>query len=155
MLRIPISAEDLSTIHRDRFYHPHPHIMIRMHILSLHHAGENATRIAELLGSNRKTTQACLKAYRDGGLTAIYEYEKHKRTSDLESYSESIESEFAKHPPQSINEASARIEKLTGVKRSLTQVRTFLKKRLQVFEDGQYSVQSRSCRSKRVFRKHD
>jgi len=130
MLRVPISPEDLSTIQYERFYHPQPHIMKRMHILALHHEGENATRIAELLGFDRKTTQACLKSYRDGGLTAVYEYEQYKRKSELDAYSELIEKEFEKHPPQSINEASDRIETLTGgIKRSLTQVRTFLKKK--------------------------
>ena len=42
MLRITILAEDFSTIHHDRFYHPQPHIMMRMHTLALHHKGESA-----------------------------------------------------------------------------------------------------------------
>jgi transposase len=129
MLRVSISPEDLATIHHDRFYHPQPHIMMRMHALALHHAGENATRIAVLLNRNRKTIQACLKTYRDGGLQAVYQYEKHKHECELNTHSELIESELAKHPPQSINEAGATIEKLTGIKRSPTQVRQFLKKR--------------------------
>jgi transposase len=103
--------------------------MVRMHILALHHAGENATRIAEILDLNRKTTQACLNAYREGGLSAVYEYEKHKRESELDAHSELLEKEFEQHPPQSIIEASDRIEKLTGIKRSPTQVRAFLKKK--------------------------
>jgi hypothetical protein len=61
MLRVSISPEDLSTIHHDRFYHPQPYIMMRMHILALHHAGENAARIAVLLNRNRKTTQPASK----------------------------------------------------------------------------------------------
>jgi transposase len=128
MLRVSISPADLSTIHHDRFYHPQPYIMIRMHILALHHAGENAARIAVLLNRNRKTTQACLKAYRDGGLQAVYQYKKHKKECELDAHSELIEKELEQHPPQSINEAGARIEKLTGIKRSPTQVRAYLKK---------------------------
>ena len=129
MLRVSISPDDLATIHHDRFYHPQPHIMMRMHALALHHAGENATRIAVLLNRNRKTIQTCLKSYRDGGLQAVYQYKKHKHECELNTHSELIESELAKHPPQSINEAGAIIEKLTGIKRSPTQVRAFLKKR--------------------------
>jgi predicted transcriptional regulator len=130
MLRVPISSDDLLTIQRARFYHPQPHIMVRMHTLALHHEGETATRIAELLGRNRKTTQACLKAYRDGGLAAVYEYEKHKRECELDAHTELIEKEFETLPPQSINEAGATIEKLTTIKRSPTQIRAFLKKRV-------------------------
>jgi transposase len=129
MLRVSISPEDLSTIHHDRFYHPQPYIMMRMHILALHHAGENAVRIAVLLNRNRKTTQACLKAYRDGGLQAVYQYEKHKKECELDAHSELIEKELEQHPPQSINEAGTTIERLTGIKRSPTQIRVFLKKK--------------------------
>ena len=38
-----------------------------------------------------------------------------------------IDKEFESKPPKSVNEAQERIEKLTGIKRSPTQVRLFLK----------------------------
>ena len=129
MLRIPILAEDIPTIQHDRFYHPQPHIMMRMHTLALHHQGESVPRIAQLLDRDPKTIRACLKKYRDGGLKAVYEYEKHKKESTLEPHGELIEKELEKRPPQSAKEAGAIIEQLTGIKRSPTQVRDFLKKR--------------------------
>jgi len=129
MLRIPILAEDIPTIQHDRFYHPQPHIMMRMHTLALHHQGESASRIAQLLDRDPRTIRDCLKKYRDGGLKAVYEYEKHKNESELESHGELIEKELEKRPPQSAKEAGAIIEQLTGIKRSPTQVREFLKKR--------------------------
>jgi len=129
MLRVSICSEDLATIHHDRFYHPQPYIMMRMHTLALHHAGESAARIAVLLNRNPKTIRACLTTYQDGGLQAVYQYEKHKHESDLDAHAPLIEEELTKHPPQSANEAGAIIEKLTGIKRSLTQIRVFLKKR--------------------------
>jgi transposase len=129
MLRVSICPEDLVSIHHDRFYHPQPYIMIRMHTLALHHAGESAARIAILLDRNPKTIRACLKAYQDGGLQAVYRYEKHKHESKLDAHATLIEEELTKHPPQSANEASTRIETLTGIKRSLTQIRAFLKKK--------------------------
>jgi transposase len=129
MLQVSILPEDISTIQRDRFYHPQPHIMMRMHALALHHKGESAPRIAQLLDRDPKTIRDCLKKYRDGGLTAIYEYEKHKNESDLEPHGELIEKELEKRPPQSAKEAGAIIEQLTGIKRSPTQIREFLKKR--------------------------
>jgi transposase len=129
MLQVSISSEDLATILYNRFYHPQPYIMMRMHTLALHHAGESAARIAQLLHRNPKTIRVCLKAYQDGGLPAVYQYEKHKHECELNAHADSIEKELDNHPPQSANEASARIEKLTGIKRSLTQIRVFLKKR--------------------------
>lgn len=129
MLRVSILEEDVPTIQRDRFYHPQPHIMIRMHVLALHHKGEFAPRIAQLLDSDPKTIRDCLKKYRDGGLKAVYEYSKHKKESELEPHGELIEKELAKKPPQSAKEAGAMIKQLTGIKRCPTQVRAFLKKR--------------------------
>jgi transposase len=129
MIRVTISAEDLSSIQHDRYYHPQPHIMMRMHALALHHAGESANRIGELLGRDRRTICTCLKTYRDGGLQAVYQYDKHKHECELEAYSVLIEQELAKHPPHSLNEASATIERLTGIKRSPSQIHAFLKKK--------------------------
>jgi transposase len=129
MLRVPISSADIPAIQHDRFYHPQPHIMMRMHTLALHHQGESATRIAELLGRDPRTIRTCLKTYQSGGLQAVYEYKKHKRESDLEAHSELIEKELAERPPQSAQEAGSIIEALTGIKRSPTQIRKFLKKK--------------------------
>ena len=129
MLRVSITPEDVAAIQHDRFYHPQPYIMMRMHTLALHHAGESAARIAQLLNRNPKTIRACLKAYQEGGLPAVYRYEKHKHESKLDAHASLIEEELEKHPPQSSIEAGALIEKLTGIKRSPTQIRAFLKKR--------------------------
>jgi transposase len=129
MLRVSISLADLATIQHDRFYHPHPHIMMRMHTLSLHHAGESAARIAQLLDRNPKTIRACLKAYQEGGLQAVYQYEKHKHECALNAHTAQIEEALEKRPPQNANEAGAIIERLTGIKRSPTQIRAFLKKK--------------------------
>jgi len=140
MLRITISPDDIATIQRDRYYHPQPHIMMRMHALALHHEGESATRIAQLLNRDSRTIRDCLKKYAEGGLNAVYEYEKHKRECELDAYGDLIEKELEKRPPQSTNEAGAIIEELTGIKRSPTQIREFLKKKNQVLEDGKHSL---------------
>lgn len=129
MLQVMISTNDIAIIQRDRYYHPQPHIMMRMHALALHHQGESATRIAQLLGRDPRTIRDCLKKYRDGGLQAVYEYEKHKHECELSAYGGLIENELEKRPPQSAKEAGAVIEELTGIKRSPTQIREFLKKR--------------------------
>ena len=47
--------------------------------------------------------------------------------SELEQHTETIEAYFRKHPPATMKEAMSKIEELTGIKRSETQVRKFLK----------------------------
>ena len=73
MLLVKILPEDLPTIRHERFYHPQPLVMIRMHVLALYHAGESIARIAELLDRSPKNIRDYLKMYRDGGLPAIFQ----------------------------------------------------------------------------------
>lgn len=155
MIKVQILDEDVSAIMHDRFYHPQPYIMMRMHVLALHHKGESAQSIARLLDRDPRTVRTCLKTYRDCGLKAVYAYEKHKKECKLDGFSELIEKELEKRPPQSAIEAGNVIEKLTGIKRSPTQIRAFLKKGNPMFENGQHAVQSRSDRAKEISRKHD
>jgi transposase len=49
-------------------------------------------------------------------------------SSELERHHQTLEEYFTLHPPASIPEAVKRIEELTGLKRSPTQVGIFLKK---------------------------
>jgi transposase len=60
----------------------------------------------------------------------------YQPTSDLEAHREHISSEFKAIPPRTINEAVERVAELTGIRRSPTQLRRFLKglglKRLKV-----------------------
>ena len=51
----------------------------------------------------------------------------YRPKSELESQRETLKKYFEKNPPATINEAVYRIEELTGIKRSPTQVRKFLK----------------------------
>ena len=44
----------------------------------------------------------------------------------MEEYRSSLEKHFLKHPPATVKQARDEIEKLTGIKRSETQVRRFL-----------------------------
>ena len=48
--------------------------------------------------------------------------------SALQEHYPSLEAYFRAHPPATITEAQGKIEALTGIKRSETQVREFLKK---------------------------
>ena len=48
--------------------------------------------------------------------------------SDLEDHRASLEAYFREHPPASVKEAMAKIEELTGIKRSPDRVRAFLKR---------------------------
>jgi uncharacterized protein YneF (UPF0154 family) len=60
----------------------------------------------------------------------LQEINYYKREGELVKHIVSLESHFRDHPPASIKEAQQEIAEITGVKRSETQVREFLKKNL-------------------------
>jgi len=77
-----------------------------------------------------------LKMYEDGSIEKLKTLNFYRPVSKLEAHREKLKTEFASNPPKSINEARKRIEKLTGILRSPTQVSHFIKglglKRLKV-----------------------
>ena len=74
--------------------------------------------------------------YQTGGIEALKVLNFNRPKSAMEDHHEQLKVEFEIRPAKSINEAGQRIEKLTGIRRSRTQVAKFLKnmglKRLKV-----------------------
>ena len=71
---------------------------------------------------------ATRKQYQSGGIEALKRLEFRRPTSDLEAHHDTIETSFREHPATTIPQAAKRIEELTGIKRSPTQVGIFLNK---------------------------
>ncbi len=71
-----------------------------------------------------------LRMYNTGGVEKLREVNFYRPQSKLVEFKSSIEDYFTKHPPASIKEAMDKIEEMTGLKRSETQIRKFLKEQL-------------------------
>src|SRR5262249_8648969 len=84
--------------------------------------------IVRLTGLGRRTVQRYLREYHDGGLAATLEARFARPRSELTDHLELLRRHFAEHPPRSTAEAHAALERLTGIRRGLTQVRQLLKK---------------------------
>jgi len=67
-----------------------------------------------------------LRAYEKEGLTGLKLLGYAGQPSQLRSHKDSLEGHFRQHPPATSAEAQSAIKKLTGVRRSPTQVREFL-----------------------------
>jgi phenylalanyl-tRNA synthetase beta subunit len=50
------------------------------------------------------------------------------KTNELMKHADTLEQHFKSNPPRNINEARDTIQRITGIKRSPTQIRIFLKK---------------------------
>lgn len=89
--------------------------------------GIDEKKTAQIIRVSDRTVKKRFKKYEASGIEAIKD-NPYRPTSELDAYAELITKELDKAPCQTINQAKSKIEKLTGIKRSPTQVRYFIKK---------------------------
>jgi transposase len=128
MLQLSFSEEEIQELDSQRYHHPHPRVQRKMEALLLKARGLPHHQIAHCVGICENTLRSYLEQYQAGGIEALKVLQFHRPSSELEAHRESIEACLREHPPTTIPEAVKRIEELTGLKRSPTQVGIFLKK---------------------------
>ena len=128
MLKANYTEEEKSRFQELRYNHPDKRVMRRFEVLWLHACGKHAPEIATLVGQNPYTVRDVIGMFKKGGVELVRTMDSHRPTSELEEYRAVIVEEFTIRPPATAKEAAFRIEKLTGIKRSLNRVRAFLKK---------------------------
>lgn len=69
-----------------------------------------------------------LHLYQEGGIERLKQFHFAGQPSALHPHQASVEAEFRLHPPRSVAEAQATTKRLTGIQRSPTQIRAFLKR---------------------------
>ncbi len=127
MLRAHYSDDEKTTFQKMRYNYPDERIMRRFEILWLHACGKFAPEIAAIVQQHVRTVREVLKMYQNGGIELVSTIDSNHPTSELAKHKTSIIEEFKLRPPATSKEAAARIEKLTGIKRSEHRVRIFLK----------------------------
>jgi len=130
MREFTFSDEDLKAIDTDRYHHPHPHVQRKMEVLWLKRHGLPHQQIANLAGVSLRTVQRYLDEYKEGGLKQVRRCKWRGPETALLQHEQSIQEYFWDHPPRNVKEAAKVIFEQTGVRRGLTQVRSFLKAHL-------------------------
>ena len=128
MRHFTFTPEDRDAIRHDRYHHPHPRVQQKMEVLWLKSQGFTHGDIARLADVSRRSVQRYLDEFADGGLERIRRLPWKGKPNELAAHHSSLEDYFLANPPRSSREAQAAIERETGVRRGLTQVRGFLKK---------------------------
>jgi transposase len=128
MIRLTISADDMQKLEQERFQHPHPRVQRKMEAVYLTGMGLPRPEVARLLHVTEGTVRSYLVAYRDGGIVALERFNPHPHSAALDTHATTLVEAFTHTPPHTVQEAVDRIETLTGIRRSPTQVREWLKK---------------------------
>jgi transposase len=128
MLNIDFLPEDILNLHYERYNHPHPLVQKKMEVLYLKSQGIKHKEICRLCQITNATLAKYIKQYQLGGVEELKKIVYIGRPSELNKYTDIFKEYFEKNPPSNINEASDAIEKITGIKRSPTQVREFMKR---------------------------
>jgi transposase len=126
--RVVLSDDEQRLVLEDRESHPHPRVRRRMLVLWLLHCGLTRVKAAQVAGVSRATVERVMAAFRDGGLEAVRQWNVVGPTSELAASADLIRDALEKQPPRTVAEAAERIESLTGMRRSPTQVRKLLKR---------------------------
>ena len=98
-----------------------------MDVVYLKGLGFSNEDTCKITGVCDNTMREYLKQYEEGGIDRLQAVNFYKPSSDLQACSGTIKTYLTAHPPTSISQAAAIIEKLTGIKRGETQIRKFFK----------------------------
>ena len=126
-LRIRLTEEQQRVVNEERSTHPNPRIREKMLVIWLLHNGATRQYAAKIVGVSRATVQRYVTAFREGGLDGLRRWNANRPESEMAAYRELIRESFEERPVHTIAQACDRIFELTGLRRSPTQVRTFLK----------------------------
>ncbi len=128
MISITFTQEQKDIFFEEYQNHPHPKIRCRMGILFFKSEGLAHQDICRLFRITRPTLSKILRLYKEQGLEEVRTLNYKGQPSKLHPFSDLIKKEFYKNPVSTIQEARQRIKELTGIERSPTQIRLFLKK---------------------------
>ena len=127
-MQLEFTPEILDELNYERYRHPMPLVQRRMEALWLKSHGLPHGQIAHLVNITENTLRNYFQLYQEGGVGRLKEVAIQGPESARPEHYASLEAYFRAHPPATITEAQNQIEARTGIKRSETQVREFLKK---------------------------
>ncbi len=82
--------------------------------------------ICELVDISENTLRSYMTEFLEGGVERLKELSFYKPTSQLDAHRETLEAYFRDNPPVSAAQAVEEIQRLTGIKRGLTQTRAYM-----------------------------
>ena len=127
-IQLEFTPEQITELRYQRYNHLAPLVQRRMETLLLKAYKLPHQQIEEIVGVSGNTIRAYFEQYQEGGIEKLKEIHDYQPESELKEHIVSLEAYFREHPPARIKQAQHEVEIITGVHRSETQIREFLKK---------------------------
>lgn len=128
MSAIKFTEEQVEQLAFERFHHPHPRVQRKMDAVYLKAKGLSHQEVCDLVRISRTSLWGWLRDFQAGGVEALKRWDSGGSTCRLDEHTDAICDHITQHPPHTIAEARQAIEELTGIRRSETQVRDFLRR---------------------------
>ena len=126
-IKIQFTEAEIKQLNYERYHHPHPRVQRKMEALWLKSQRVRHKDICKYTGIVANTLGRYLRDYQSGGIEALKRLNFYQPDSELRQFQGTLEEYFRQAPPATVKEAQAKIVEKTGVKRSPTRVRHFLK----------------------------
>lgn len=123
-----LSVTEIQRVKYEKDNYPIPKIRKRYNAIYLLHLNYNRNEVSEIACVHRNSVKTYVKIVNAEGLEGLTKLNYKTPKSALFAHKSSIESEFRDRPPRNSNEASARIETMTGIKLSACRVRVFMQR---------------------------
>jgi transposase len=124
-----LSSEELDKLNYERYHYPCPLVQKRLHCLYVKAtSGLSNEKVGKLMDAHRNSISEWVHLYRQGGFEATISVSYGTNQSVLENQADSIKELFAAHPPRSLAEAALKVKELTGIQRSATCLRSFMRR---------------------------
>ena len=129
LTRLNISSEELEKLNYERYHYPCPIVQKRLHAIYIKAVTNMSNeQVAVVSGAHRNSVCEWIRIWETGGFAALLEINRVNNKSLLEDHAPNIIEQFKAQPPHNIAESIAKIKELTGIERSHTAVRSFMKR---------------------------
>jgi transposase len=128
-LQLSLSEAEIEKLSYERY--AYPEVMVQKRIFSVWLKAISTysnEEIGVITSLHENTVARWIAVYKQHGYEALLINNYGTNESKLEEHSESLLASFQEEPPRTAGEAAERIEEMTGMERSLEQVRNFMKR---------------------------
>lgn len=124
-----LSKAEIQQLNYERFHYPCPLVQKRMHSIYLKCALQYEHKeIGKILNRHPNTITQDVLLVQSKGIEGLKQVNYGTNTSDLAEHAKTIKSHFETNPPMSIKHARQMIKELTGIEKSITRTRAFMKR---------------------------